>query len=84
MVKDFSVDCLAGADFLVTHIVYCGAGKLHLGGAKGHSMQLTPHKSVSSPNASISVAHAVEVPVRSVLLIQVKVNSVVTGLGECW
>ena len=84
VVKDFSADCLVGADFLVTHKVYRRARKLHLGDAKGHSMQFTLHKSVSSLNESISAAHTVEVRVRSVLLIQGKANSAVTGLWECW
>ena len=63
MVKNLSVDCLMGADFLVTHkiIIDCGAVKLHLGGTKGHSMQFIPYES-SSSNANISVSHTVEVP----------------------
>ena len=64
VVKDLSVDCLLGAGFLVTHevIIDCGAGKLHLGGANGHTMLFTLHESASPPNGSISVLHTVEVP----------------------
>ena len=38
VVKNLSVDCFLGADFLVTDegIIDCGAGKLHLGGTNGH------------------------------------------------
>ena len=83
VVKDLSVDCLLGADFLVAHevVIDCGAGKLRVGGAEGHSMQLVPHEH-ASPNASISAAHMVEVPWRSILLIQGRVNFAITGLGD--
>ena len=61
-VKDLFMDCLLGADFLVAHkvIIHFGAGKLHLGDAKRHSLQFLPHESVSFSNASVSATHMVK------------------------
>ena len=84
VVKDLSVDCLLGADFLVTHkvIIDCGVGKLHLGGTDGQSIPFMPREGTSFPHGTVSALHTVEIPGRSILLIQGRVNSTITRAEE--
>ena len=70
--RNLSVQCLLGADFLVQHqaIIDCKAGKLSL---KGAILPITMGNSVApqdSPGVPVQVTETLEVPARSVMLIQ--------------
>ena len=90
VVRNLSVECLLGADFLVHSeaILDCKVGKLSL---KGTEVPITMGTGRSSPDTTampVQVSETIEIPARSVMLIQAtvqggpSVTSVQEGLLE--
>ena len=53
VVSDLFVDCLLGADFLVSHkvVIDCGERVLHIGGVNGKTVSFTSHDPLPHLNA---------------------------------
>ena len=73
VVKNLSVDCLLGTDFLTAHkaVIDCGAQVLRIGGSNGSAVPFAVDSALPlSPHSLVSVLQTVEVPGRSVVLIR--------------
>ena len=65
VVKNLSVDCLLGTDFLTAHkvVIDCGEQVLHIGGSNGPAVPFAVDSALPpSSHSLVSVLHTVEVP----------------------
>ena len=77
VVRDLSVDCLLGANFLTRHdaLIDCGRMEMTLGGPGGVRVPLSNSASCRSKDCYVTLQKTVEVPARMVLLVQGKLEN---------